>query len=131
MVISKFTRMKKSALLLSFVAGTGQLMAQSNYVVPKSNLLDKPFISKIDTTIYTPSLKDLTKLPPANNLGKIYRLENVVPEAKAISKADGYNMPIVMLSGKSNMPICKLEGIYNMPVVVENPKAKKVTPAKP
>jgi hypothetical protein len=112
--------MKKALVLVVLLASAGRLMAQ-NDLKPK---LASPFPLlqiTVDTTLLSPTLKQLTKIPDANYLKKLGTLGNFnqTPQAenKLIGHMDGYTMPVVVLAGKSTMPVKKIGGFYKMPVV--------------
>jgi hypothetical protein len=109
--------MKKALLFIALLAGTGRLMAQSDLKLPEQ--VPSPlFQIRVDTTINSPTLKQLTKIPDANTLKKLATLENFdqTPQTKLIGHMEGYLMPVAMLGGKSNMPVKKIGGFYTMPV---------------
>jgi hypothetical protein len=111
--------MKKALLLIVLLVGTGRLMAQSDLKLPEQ--VPSPlFQIRVDTTINSPTLKQLTKIPDANTLKKLATLENFnqtpLNQTKLIGHMEGYLMPVAMLGGKSNMPVKKIGGFYTMPV---------------
>ncbi|RWY49423.1 hypothetical protein [Mucilaginibacter gilvus] len=112
--------MKKALLFITLLTGTGRLMAQSDLKLPEQ-VPSPVFQIRVDTTINSPSLKDLTKLPDSNILKKLSTLENFnqtpLTQTKLIGPMEGYMMPVAVLSGKSKMPVKKIDGFYTMPVV--------------
>ncbi|MBD1365349.1 hypothetical protein IDJ77_16150 [Mucilaginibacter sp. ZT4R22] len=112
--------MKKALLIVALLTGTGRLMAQNDLKLPEQ-VPSPVFQIRVDTTINSPSLKDLTKLPDANILKKLSTLENFnqtpLTQTKLIGHMEGYLMPVAVLGGKSKMPVKKIDGFYTMPVV--------------
>lgn len=122
--------MKKAFLLLALLAAGSSLMAQKSGAA----LLIRPqpltFITA-DTTLKSPTLTDLTKMPEASVLKNLTSLRNLnvtpIDETKLIGPMEGYLMPIAVLPGKSNMPVIKLGGNYNMPVWGKPGKKQQIT----
>ncbi|TFF35753.1 hypothetical protein [Mucilaginibacter psychrotolerans] len=124
--------MKKAFLLALLLAGAGRLMAQNDLKLPGATAL--PLLSiTVDTTLQSPTLKQLTQKPDAGMLRKLATLDkfNQTPltETKLIRQMDEYLMPVAVLSGKSNMPIKKIGGFYTMPVYGTEAKKKLITVA--
>lgn len=122
--------MKKALLLVVLLAGAGRLLAQNDLKLPGATAM--PLLSiTVDTTLQSPTLKQLTKIPDANMLKKLATLDKFnqspLSETKLISQTDEYRMPVAVLSGKSNMPIKKIGGYYTMPVYGTEAKKKLIT----
>ena len=112
--------MKKAMLFIGLLAGTGRLMAQNDLKLPEQ-VPSPVFQIRVDTTINSPTLKQLTKIPDANILKKLSTLENFnqapLTATKLIGSTEGYTMPVAVLNGKSKMPVKKIDEFYTMPVV--------------
>ncbi|MEO7215141.1 hypothetical protein [Mucilaginibacter sp.] len=111
--------MKKVLLFVALIAGTGRLMAQNDLKLPEAQL-SPLFQIKVDTTLKSPTLKQLTKMADANTLKNLTTLQNFnqnpLAETKLIDATESYTTPVAVLSGRSNMPVKKIGGIYTMPV---------------
>lgn len=126
--------MKKLIVMIVLSVVGGSVMAQTGLKQQQPNFV-QPFSLKLDTNIKLPLLKDLTKMAQTNGLKNIYDLRNFNQPVLAnvpFNKIEGYNMPIVVLEGKSNMPVKKIEGFYTMPVVGTNMlKQNRITKVTP
>lgn len=126
--------MKKAFLLVLLLAGAGRLMAQNDLKLSAATAL--PFLSiTVDTTLQSPTLKQLTQIPDANILKKLATLDkfNQTPltETKLITQTDAYRMPVAVLGGNSNMPVKKIGGFYTMPVYGTEANKKKLVTIVP